>query len=257
MSEKQCPTLLVFGDSLAYFGPDGARPADDPRLWPNVAARLLDGWCELFAGIGWTARDAWWSLTSDPRVWPVMRRVDVLVLAVGNMDTLPSPLPSYLRVGIRYLRPAPVRRVVRRGYLAAQPWLSRLLHGRPVALPPALSVAYLDRCLSGVRSLRPDLPAVAVLPPVHHAASYGYVHTGYAPARAAISEWAARRAVPVLDLAEVVREHVLGGHGNPDGMHWGWAGHELVGAAFAELIAGLNGVSDSSGAPERLAGDRT
>lgn len=233
------PNLLVFADSLAYYGPDGALPADDPRLWPNVAARRLGGAAELFAGVGWTARDAWWSLTGDPRVWPQMHRVDVLVLAVGSMDTLPSPLPSYLRLGIRYLRPAALRRAARRGYLAAQPALARLSGGRPVALPPGLTVAYLERCLSGVRSLRPDLPVVAVLPPTHRAESYGYVHSGFEPARAAIRSWADRRGVPLVDLYELTCDHVLGRHGNADGMHWGWPAHQAVGSAFAELIADL------------------
>jgi hypothetical protein len=29
---------------------------------------------------------------------------------------------------------------------------------------------------------------------------------------------------------------VLGGHGNPDGMHWGWPAHVAVGAACADLL---------------------
>jgi hypothetical protein len=83
------------------------------------------------------------------------------------------------------------------------------------------------------------VPAVAVLPPTHRAASYGYVHTGLEPARTAIRSWARRRGVPLVDLRALTAEHVLGGHGNQDGMHWGWPAHESVGAAFAELIGAL------------------
>lgn len=230
------PTLLVFADSLSFHGPDGAHPSDDTRIWPNIAARHLGGQVELFAGFGWTARDAWWSLTGDPRVWTTLPKADVLVLAVGSMDTLPSPLPTYLRQGLRYLRPEPVRRVVRRGYLTAQPWLARALRGRPVALPPALTVHYLDRVLTSIRALRPDLPAIAVLPPVHRATSYGLVHTGYRAATDAIAAWGARAGVPLVDLTGLVGEHVLGGRGNPDGIHWGWEAHDVVGKAFAELV---------------------
>jgi diglucosylglycerate octanoyltransferase len=227
-------TLLVFGDSLSFQGPDGPHPADDERLWPNRAAAALDGRVELFARSGWTARDAFWALAGDPRVWTQLPKADVLVLAIGSMDTLPSPLPTYLREGLRYLRPDPVRRWVRDRYVAAQPWLAKATRGRPVALPPALTVHYLDRILGSIRMLRPDLPAVGVLPPVHLASSYGYVHTGRQSGATAISSWAERVGVPLLDLAALVGDHVLAGLGNPDGIHWGWEAHELVGKALAD-----------------------
>ena len=229
----------MFGDSLSFHGPDGPYAADDERLWPNRAAAALGGRAELFARAGWTARDAFWALTSDPGVWAQLPKADVLVLAVGSMDTLPSPLPTYLREGLRYLRPDPLRRWVRDRYVAAQPWLARALHGRPVALPPALTVRYLDQVLGAIRALRPDLPAVAVLPPVHRASSYGFVHTGRSSAVAAIGEWGEQAGVPLLDLASLVGEHVLGGRGNPDGIHWGWEAHELVGKALADEAGAL------------------
>lgn len=231
--------LLVFGDSLSFHGPEGPHPADDQRLWPNRAAAELGGQAELFAGFGWTARDAYWSLAGDPRVWTQLPRADVLVLAVGSMDTMPSPLPTYLREGLRYLRPDPLRRWVRDRYLTAQPWLVKATRGRPVALPPALTVRYLDRVVSSIRALRPDLPAVGVLPPVHRASSYGYVHTGRQGAVAAIQAWGDRAGVPLLDLAALVGDHVLAGRGNPDGIHWGWEAHELVGKALANEVGAL------------------
>ncbi len=46
------PTLLVLADSLAFHGPERGEPADDPRLWPNIAAAALGGRAELVAGIG-------------------------------------------------------------------------------------------------------------------------------------------------------------------------------------------------------------
>jgi diglucosylglycerate octanoyltransferase len=229
-------TLLFFGDSLSFHGPDGPMPADDPRLWPNIAAAELGGQTELVAGFGWTARDAYWSLVGDPRVWTLLPKADVLVLGVGSMDTLPSPLPTYLRQGLRYLRPDGLRRWARTRYVAAQPLLARAMGGRPVALPPALTVKYLDLIVTSIRALRPTLPAVAVLPPVHRSALYSSVHTGRAPAVAAISRWGASAGVPLLDLAALVGDHVLGGHGNIDGIHWGWDGHKVVGRALAELI---------------------
>jgi diglucosylglycerate octanoyltransferase len=239
------PTLLMFGDSLSFHGPDGPYPADEERLWPNLAAAALGGRAELFAGSGWTARDAFWALAGDPRVWSVLPAADVLVLGVGGMDALPSPLPTYLREGLRYLRPDPLRRFVRARYLAAQPWLARVTRGRPVALPARLTVHYLDKMVGSIRALRPDLPAVAVLPPVHRADSYGRVYTGRVEAARAMRAWGERADVALLDLADLVGEHVLSGQGNPDGMHWGWAGHERVGKAMAELVGPkLPGKSD-------------
>jgi lysophospholipase L1-like esterase len=232
-------TLLVFGDSLSFQGPEGPRPADDELLWPNLAAAALGGRAELFARSGWTARDAFWALAGDPRIWTQLPKADVLVLAVGSMDTLPSPLPTYLREGLRYLRPDPLRRWVRERYVAAQPWLARATRGRPVALPPALTVRYLDQILGSIRALRPDLPAVGVLPPVHQSSSYGYVHTGRSGGTAAIRAWGDQRGVPLLDLAALVGDHVRAGRGNPDGIHWGWEAHELVGKALANEVGTL------------------
>ncbi|HEY2058009.1 diglucosylglycerate octanoyltransferase [Amycolatopsis sp. NBC_01480] len=231
------PHLLVFGDSLSFHGPEGPCPADDSRLWPNIAAADLGGHADLVAGIGWTARDVWWSLTGDPRVWADLHHVDAIVLAIGSMDTLPSPLPTYLRQGLRYLRPDGVRRVVRGAYLAAQPKLSVALRGRPAVLPAKLTVHYLDQSVAALRVLRPELPIFGMLPSVHRADAYGGVHTARPGAAAAMASWAARTDVPLLDLAGVVGEHVLSGAGNPDGMHWGWAGHAAVGAAMAKLMA--------------------
>jgi hypothetical protein len=235
------PLLLVLGDSLSFHGPERAEPADDPRLWPNVAAAALGGRAEIVAGIGWTARHAWHALTHDPRVWALLPRVDALVLAVGGMDTLPSPLPTALRELIPALRPDGLRRAVRAGYLRAQPRLARtfaaaLPGGGPVALPPHLTVRHLDLCREAVLAVRPGLPVAAVLPPVHRADVYGPVHPGRPAAERATRAWATRTGTPLLDLRALVGDHVLGGHGNPDGMHWGWAGHRDVGRACADLL---------------------
>ncbi|MDN5859110.1 MAG: SGNH/GDSL hydrolase family protein [Pseudonocardia sp.] len=237
---RGAPVLLVLGDSLAFHGPERAEPADHPLIWPNIAAAALGGRAELVAGIGWTARHAWQAVTGDPRLWAVVPRTDALVLGVGGMDTLPSPLPTAVRELIPALRPEPLRRAVRTGYLAAQPWLARgfarLPGGGPVALPPRLTVAYLERCRRAVLALRPGIPVVAIVPPLHRSAAYGEVHAGRAAADVATRAWAAAHAVGVLDLPLLVGEHVRSGAGNPDGMHWGWAGHTAVGRACAEVV---------------------
>lgn len=235
------PLVLVLGDSLAFHGPTRAEPASEPRLWPNVLADALGGRAELFARAGWTARDAWWALCGDPRIWALMPDLDAVVFGIGGMDTLPSPLPSYLREGLRYLRPDGLRRRVRHRYLAAQPVLARLqsvaFGGWPVALPARLTVRYLERCRAAVHGVRPGLPIVALSPSVHRSAGYGNVHSGRRRADAALRRWAAAAGVPVVDVPALVGDHIAAGHGNPDGLHWGWAAHETVGKAVAARLA--------------------
>nr|WP_054813634.1 diglucosylglycerate octanoyltransferase [Nocardia arizonensis] len=228
------PVLLVIADSLSYFGPKGGLPANHPRIWPNLVGAELDWQVELVGRIGWTCRDAYWALIGDPRVWAAVPNAGAVVFAVGGMDTLPSPLPTALRELIRYVRPAWLRRVVRSTYNWSQPKLSKL--GRPVALPPKVSIDYLEQSREALAQLRPDLPFVAVLPSVHDCAAYGHVHRGRPRAVKALREWSARTGVPLVDLGEAVRDNIFSGEANPDGIHWGWAGHSAVATAMVKTI---------------------
>ncbi|WFG42465.1 SGNH/GDSL hydrolase family protein [Pseudonocardia alni] len=156
------PDLLVVGDSLAFHGPERPCPADEPRLWPNIAAARLGGRAEIVARAGWTARHAWSAITGDPRVWAALPRVGAVVLGVSGMDSLPSPLPTALRELIPVLRPAPLRHAARSAYRRAQPRLApalaRLPGGdrrpcRPASPPPTWNAAApgCTRCAPGCR----------------------------------------------------------------------------------------------------------
>ena len=162
-------------------------------------------------GAGWTARDAWWALAGDPNVWASLPKIDALVLAVGSMDTLPSPLPTYLRTGLRYLRPdrsAPAgpgtatRRPSRR-------W-PRLLGGHPVALPPALTVRYLDDTPERDPRAAPR-PARRRHPAGHppRRRPTATCTPASRPPRPRSGRGALRRDVPLLDLAALTRDHVF------------------------------------------------
>jgi hypothetical protein len=235
-SEKPAarPVLLVLADSLSYYGPEGGLPVDDPRLWPNIVATELDWDVELVARIGWTSRDAWWALTQDPRVWAVIPRAGAVVLGIGGMDSLPSPLPTALREQIRYVRPPALRRVVRAGYQAVQPVLSHL--GWPVALPPRLSVDYLEQTRAALAYVRPELPVVGTYPSVHRCDAYGRVHSGREPAVRALRAWSDENGVPMVDLAEAVRPNIESENANPDGIHWGWDAHVAVADAMLTVL---------------------
>ncbi|MBS4727177.1 SGNH/GDSL hydrolase family protein [Mycobacterium sp. SM1] len=228
------PVLLVFADSLAYYGPSGGLPADDPRIWPNIVASQLDWDLELIGRIGWTCRDVWWAATEDPRAWAALPRAGAVIFATGGMDSLPSPLPTALRELIRYLRPPWLRRRVRTGYGWAQRRLSAV--ARP-ALPPRLTVEYLEQTRSAIDFNRPGIAVVATLPPVHIAESYGRAHPGRAATAAAITKWAQHRDIPLVDLAAAVGEHVLSGRGNPDGIHWSFEAHRAVADRMLNALA--------------------
>ncbi len=230
--------LLVLSDSLAYHGPEGGLPADDPRIWPNLLGAAVGREVELFGRIGWTTRDVWWALTQDPRIWAAVPRAQVLVLAIGGMDTLPSPLPTALREQIRYLRPEWFRRRVRDAYGWAQAAFAPL--GWPVALPSRVTVGYLEKIRSAVSAIRPDLPIVLCLPSTHDSEYYARVHTARAGHTAAMRRWAADHGVTTADFyPATARAFAAGGEQNPDGIHWGFTCHREVADEVARAVAPL------------------
>lgn len=234
MSSEARPTLLVFADSLAYYGPLGGLPADDPRIWPNIVAGRL-GWdLELIGRIGWTCRDVWWAATQDPRAWAALSRAGAVIFATGGMDSLPSVLPTALRELIRYVRPPRLRRWVRVGYAWAQPRLSPMARS---ALPPRLSAEYLEQTRAAIDFNRPGIPMVAALPSVHVADCYGRAHHGRSGTAAAITGWAQRHDVALVDFKAAVSEQIMHGRGNPDGIHWNFEAHEAVAELMLKALA--------------------
>lgn len=228
------PRLLVFADSLAYYGPAGGLPADDPRIWPNIVAAQL-GWdLELIGRIGWTCRDVWWAATQDPRAWAALPRAGAVVFATSGMDSLPSVLPTALRESIRYLRPPRLRRWVRDAYGWVQPRLSPVARS---ALPPHLSVEYLELARGAIEFNRPGIPIVASLPSVHIADTYGRAHHGRDATAAVITDWARRHNIPLVDLKAAVAGQIMSGRGNPDGIHWNFEAHRAVAELTLQALA--------------------
>jgi lysophospholipase L1-like esterase len=232
--------LLVLGDSLTFHGPERGELITDPRLYAHVAAAALSTpeepvTADIVARVGWTARDVWWAMTRDPQVYSVLLpRADAVLLAVGGMDYLPTAVPTWLREGIRYLRPPAVRRTVRAAYQRLQPVASPVTPWR--ALPQRLTDSYLARCAGGVRYFHPGVPVIGIVPPEHAAPAYGGRPRGHRAAVAAARAWGSRHAVPMLDLNPLVNPHLAAGRANPDGMHFGWEAHRDIGAALAEVV---------------------
>ncbi len=230
--------VLVLADSLAFHGPDQPHPPSDPRLYPNVMAAALgdDVRADLVARLGWTARDAWWALTKDPRVWgELLPRADALVLGVGQMDHLPASMPTWLRDGIPYVRPGRLRRQVRRAYNEASPWVIRASGGRLRQLPQVATDHYLARIVEAVHHFRPGIPVVLIGPSPHAAPAYPS-HRHHEPAVAASRRWAREHGTGLVDLDPIVVPSLAAGTGNPDGMHWGWEVHTGIGCGLAEEL---------------------
>ncbi|NDK88356.1 SGNH/GDSL hydrolase family protein [Gordonia desulfuricans] len=243
--DAQAPAgeILVLTDSLSYYGPKGGLPADDPRIWPNLVGDELGMRVKLFGRVGWTSRDVWWALTQDPNIWASVPTASVVVLAVGGMDSLPSPLPTAVREQIRYLRPSRLRQIVRDGYQWVQPRAAHL--GWPMALPPRVTTEYLAKIGGALRQLRPDLPIVVVLPSTHRSPYYGNVHRGRIPTTAAMLRWAESAGAPTVDLYPITRDAFDDpmSEMNPDGIHWGFECHRQIAVAAVPVIARATGVS--------------
>ena len=242
--------LLVVGDSLTYHGPDRPHVLTDSRLWPNIAAASCVGdnaetsrpdpsaaaSVDLVARLGWTARDAWWAITKDPYLWgAVLPRADALVLAVGGMDHLPASIPTYLRDGIPYIRPASLRRRVRDAYRTLSPPVIRLSGGFLRQLPQEATDHYLGRITSVVRHFNPDVPVVLVAPGIHRSPDYPD-HHHHQPALVAARRWADKYETGYVEVDDLIEPSLEDGTANPDGMHYSWQTHQLIGAAVgAEL----------------------
>ena len=227
--------VFVLGDSLAFHGPERPIPFRDPRLFPNVMAAHLgdDVTIDLLARPGYTARDAWWALTRDPRAWgEYIHRAHALVLAVGGFDQLPAAVPSYLREGIPYLPRGPMRHWARRGLASKGPWVMRATGGRIRQLPQAATDRYLQRIIEAVEVYRPGIPRVLMGPSPFESTFYP-VPRPHALAVDAARRWAAHHDVGFVDIDPLVVPSLRAGNANPDGMHWGWDAHDAVGRALA------------------------
>lgn len=229
-------SIVVLSDSLAFFGPKGGLAANDPGIWPSIVASGCDRELKLFGRIGWTSRDVWWALTQDPNIWAAIPDAEVVVMAFGGMDSLPSPLPTAFREQIRYIRPNWLRQQVRDGYQWVQPRASKL--GWPLALPGSVTAEYWDKIGSSIKQLRPELPIVVCLPPTHASPYYGFVHKGRLETTNAIADYARAQSFPTVDFYPTTRDAFADPEQqmNPDGIHWGLQCHRDIAALVTPVV---------------------
>jgi hypothetical protein len=238
--------VLLIGDSLSFHGPQRAELLTHPDLMPNVLAAELSARLgtevvvDVVARLGFTARDAWWSLTKDPAVYSVLLpRASAVVLEVGLVDGLPASVPTYLRQGIDYIRADRVRHWVAKNYHRLHPYLVRASDSRMRVLPLRATVAYLRKCIDGIRYFHPAMPIVATAPPKHASWYFPKADRGHVPSVQAVRALGAELAVPVVELEPLVCGHRDAGRSNPDGLHWGWEAHRDVALAYADVLEPL------------------
>lgn len=247
--------MVVLGDSTCFFDHTGPRLPDDPTLYPNVAARLIGEelgrpvTTTLIARAGTTVRDLHKVVTKDRHVmFDVLSGADLVVVGFGGFDHAPGGVPPAVDAVVPFLRPASLRRRVRKGLHAAYPWIVRATGYRMTRTHAATFDRLYDDLFLHVRGLTRGAPGVALGPTSHHGAYYAWKHPRHAAREAEQLAIAARNGY----ATEPVWEHVLPHRDdlNPDGIHWPTPVHDVVGRRVAAaLLRQLRGDDPIPGIP--------
>jgi diglucosylglycerate octanoyltransferase len=248
--------LVVIGDSTSFTDAAGPQLPDHPDLYPNVAARELAARLgrevdpTVVARAGHTVREAARTVTKDRHVqFDVLAHADAVVVGVGSFDHAPAGVPAVVDAVVPFVRPAEVRRRVRKALHAAYPLTVRATRGRRRRTPPAEFERLFVQLLDHVRGLTWGKAAGAVVGPISHRARYyGHLHPGFTAAEAQHLTVAARHGFAPVPAWEHVEPHA--GDLNPDGIHWPAPAHLAVGhAVAAALLPQLRGDAPTIGLP--------
>ncbi|MBW3659128.1 MAG: hypothetical protein KY457_10855 [Actinobacteria bacterium] len=234
--------LVVLGDSTSFTDDRGPQLPTAPDLYPNVLTRSLEDRLgrrvatTVIARAGMTVREAARTVTKDRHVqFDVLLGADAVVLGVGSFDHAPGGIPPVVDAVVPHIRPASVRRRVRRGLHAAYPWAVRATGHRRRRTSPAEFERLYDLVLLQLRGLARGAAMVALGPTSHRAAYYAWRHPGHAAAEAHQAAVAARHGVPSVASWAFVEPHADAL--NPDGIHWPAPAHAAVGEALAGVLA--------------------
>jgi diglucosylglycerate octanoyltransferase len=242
--------VAVIGDSTAFSDDVGPQLPDHAVLWPNVLARTLEAQLShavdvtVWARPGTDALAAWQALTKDRHVmFDVVGPADVVVVAVGSFDHAPAGLPPVLDVLLPHVRPAGLRRRLRRLVRAVHPRVVRLRRARGVRTPPAEFARRYGQLLDQARGLTMDRAVcVALGPTSHRARHHGGVHPRREESERRQLRLAAERGWATVPVWEHVTPHVAGL--NPDGVHWPAPVHAAIAVAVAASIIERLGTDD-------------
>jgi hypothetical protein len=248
--------MLVIGDSTSFTDASGPQLPDHPGLYPNMLARNLEVargrpvQVTVVARPGLTVRDAARAILKDRHLqFDLVAPADILVVGVGSFDHAPAGVPPSLEAIVPFLRPAGLRRGVRRSLRWLYPRLVRLTGGRRTRTPGAEFDRLYALLLDQLRWLNGGQAAGLVIGPTSHRSGY-YAHRhprhraderrqlGLAGAHgfAGVSSW--DQILPYV------------GELNPDGIHWPTAAHQQIArTAATALLPQLDGTAARIGRP--------
>lgn len=233
--------LVVLGDSTAYVDDAGPQFPQAPHLYPRVAAATVAGALgrevatSVIARPGTTSRDLHHALSRDVHVmFEQVMGADAIVVGVGSFDHAPRGVPAMAEAIVPHLRPARLRRRVRRGLRWLYPRLVAA-GGRHLTRTPAAEFdRRYDGILLAVRGLGRGAPTVALGPTSHRSDYYGRSHPRHHEASRRQAAVAARHGVPFVASWPLVEPHAA--DLNPDGIHWPVAAHRAVGEAVGRAL---------------------
>ncbi|MDX1659862.1 MAG: hypothetical protein R3343_13665 [Nitriliruptorales bacterium] len=242
--------VVVIGDSTAFTDDRGPQLPDEPTLYPQVLRRELEAATgedvdlAVLARPGHSVREVFRTLTKDRHVqFEVLARADAVVVAVGSFDHVPAGVPAPVTAVLPYLRPARLRRGVRKLLHASYPWLVRLRGARKPRTPRGEFARLYDALLLQVRGLARDAAGVVLGPTSQRAPHYAGRDRPFAAGAALQMQIAAEHGFPVVESWPIVRGHL---HDlNVDGIHWPAAVHASIGRRLATALAAqLDGSAD-------------
>lgn len=242
--------LVVLGDSFAFTDERGPVLPGAASVWPTVLATSLGVGLgvpvdvAVLASPARTVRDALDLVRKDRHVqFEVLARADAVVVALGSYDHAPIGVPAPVSALVPFVRPAAVRRRVRRSLHRAYPVLVRATGGRLSRTPWEAFASDYAALLAHVRSVAHGAAGVAVGPSSHQAAFYGRTHPRHGRRSAAQLALARAGGFATVDAWALVAGGPEGL--NPDGIHWHRGAHARVGTAISGLLrAQLAGAAD-------------
>lgn len=234
--------LVVLGDSTAFTDDRGPQLPDEPTLYPQVLRRRLEQRLDrrlelqVVARPGHSVREAFRTLTKDRHVqFEVLAGADAVVVAVGSFDHVPAGVPAPVQELVPYLRPAGLRRAVRRALHRAYPRLVRLRRARHPRTPLDEFERLYDRLLLQVRGLARGAAGVVLGATTQRSPQYAEMDRPWGAGRDVQRRVAEQHGFPVVEPWPVVSRHL--DHLNVDGIHWPAEVHEEIGAALADALA--------------------
>jgi len=238
--------LVVFGDSLSFCGPEGALEFTDTRTYPFVTSATLseltgERWeTQLECHAGWSIRDLAVQMRR-PDYQSLIREADAAVVAVGSIDTFTVGLPGGLglshrkRPRLQHLELRWLRDWFQPRYLELHAGLITLTRER---IPHTSRRQFRGSWSTVIGNLRDNrTPAFAFLPVKNRSPLFANSNRFHQARCSELLEMLERQGhgcVTAFDATTIVDANAA--HISPDGLHWDFTLHQIVGQRLASAI---------------------